>query len=243
MRIVWTREEKQALQHTLIDIIAFNRGMTNKELLSAAQAQCLPIERRQKITDQKVFTHKGMINEARETVARAAKRADTFTKPPEPPAPEPRKLDTLGQVFELFIDALADRIIDKMIKAKEEHEKANEPSITLEELDKTFDRLYPLWKNAPLEPNKPRRPTCLVIGLNGAQMESIKQRVKGVDFKFLSAEEAQSHYVSVKDHTVLMTKFINHQCQSKYRKHPNLHYCNGGVSELNTLLNGIFNKE
>ena len=40
-----------------------------------------------------------------------------------------------------------------------------------------------------------------------------------------------------------MTKFINHSVQGKYRKHPNLHYVNGGVSDLKTILHGIFRKE
>ena len=270
-RIVWTREEKRALQDCMTDICYVTPTMSNKGLFKHAQEEVIPYERRLKITDQRVFTYKAMINNARFVAEEHRKKAAAKPAPapaPEPPAPEPvRKLDTLGQVFELFIDALADRIMDKMIKAKQQHEEANEPSITLEELDKTFDRLYPEWKNAPLQKTedvaaarfeqlfgnpmeqlnkltiRKKKPTVLVIGLNGHQMECIKNYMPGLDFTFVTAEQAVSHNTMNKDHTILMTKFINHSVQNKYRKHPNLHYCNGGVSELRHQLHIVFHKE
>lgn len=255
MRIVWTKDEKRALLESMIDIIAFSPKLSNKEILRRAQEDVIPPDRRLTITDQRVFNYKGLIGQARDAVALAAKNPPRPRPLPvnlEPPAPEPRKLDTLGQVFELFIDALADRIMDKMIKAKQQHEEASEPTITQDELDKTFDRLYPLWKNSPLQPSpmeqlekltiRKKKPTALVIGLNGHQMECIKQSRPEVDFTFVTAEQAVSHYTINKDHTFLMTRFINHSVQNKYRKHPNLHFVNGGVSELKTLLHGIFNK-
>lgn len=247
MRIVWTKFEKQLVSDSLVHAFTDHPNAGNKQAFAMAQ-QALPYERRGKVTDQRVFTYKAMINAARNEAEkiRADKAKVVAAKPPEPPAPEPRKLDTLGQVFELFVDALADRIIDKMIKAKEEHESQKQPAASLdnlfggdplEQLDKVFDSLYPEFKKAPF-----RRPTALVIGLNGHQMESIRQARPEVDFKFLSAEDAISHSVSTRDHTFLMTRFINHSVQNKYRKHPNLHFVNGGVTELKTLLHGIFNK-
>lgn len=250
MRIVWTNFEKQLVSDSMVHFLVEHPSMTNKQVFASAQ-QALPYERRGKVTDQRVFSYKARINEARAAADKIrADRAKVVTAKPvdlPPPAPEPRKLDTLGQVFELFIDALADRIMDKMIKAKQQVEEQQKPQATgldnlfggdpLEQLDKVFDSLYPEFKKAPF-----RRPTALVIGLNGHQMESIKQSRPEVDFKFLSAEDAVSHCVSVRDHTFLMTRFINHSVQNKYRKHPNLHFVNGGVSELKTLLHGIFNK-
>lgn len=255
MRIVWTKDEKRALQDCMIDMCYVTPSYSNKGLLQRAQEEVIPYERRQKITDQKVFTYKAMINEAR---AKAEEHRAKVNKPkpvaaplPEP-TPEPvRKLDTLGEVFELFIDALADRIMDKLA-ARQPVEKTQ----TLEELNKTFDELYPEWKKAPLQPmpnpmemlnkltiRKPKRPTVLVVGLNGCQMETIKNYKPDLDYTFVTAEQAVSHYTFNKDHTILMTKFINHSVQGKYRKHPNLHYCNGGVSELKHMLQVIFHKE
>ena len=247
MRIVWTKEEKRALRDCMIDICYVTPMMSNKGLLQNAQEEVIPYERRSKITDQKVFTYKNMINEAR---AAAEKHRQNTIKPkpaPTPPpviAPEPvRKLDTLGEVFELFIDALADRIMDKMIAAKQQVEK---PELKEPTEQPTLERG---WLDAHLEkltirkPPVKKRPTVLIIGLNGCQMETIKTYKPDLDYTFATAEQAVSHYTFNKDHTILMTKFINHSVQAKYRKHPNLHYCNGGVSELKHMLQVIFHKE
>jgi len=43
----------------------------------------------------------------------------------------------------------------------------------------------------------------------------------------------------VRAHTVLMTKFINHSVQDKYRKAPKLHFVNGGMGELGEVLDSI----
>jgi hypothetical protein len=37
----------------------------------------------------------------------------------------------------------------------------------------------------------------------------------------------------------LMTKFINHSVQGKYRHAPNLRFCNGGITDLSIVLKGI----
>jgi hypothetical protein len=240
-RIVWTNFEKQLVSDSMVHFLVEHPSMTNKQVFASAQ-QALPYERRGKVTDQRVFSYKARINEARAAADKiiADRKKVVAAKPPEPPAPEPvRKLDTLGEVFELFIDALADRIIDKMIQAKQQVERQQEV-VTPDDLDKAFDSLYPLWKKSPA---KVKRPTALIIGLNGAQMECVKLSRPEVDFTFVSAEQAVSHTTLNKDHTFLMTKFINHSVQGKYRKHPNLHYVNGGVSDLKTILHGIFRKE
>ena len=247
MRIVWTKEEKRALRDCMIDICYVTPMMSNKGLLQTAQEEVIPYERRSKITDQKVFTYKNMINEAR---AKAEEHRVKTSKPkpvavpiPEP-TPEPvRKLDTLGEVFELFIDALADRIMAKLaatqpVEAPEP--KAEEPSVVLEKgwLDAHLEKL-----TIRAKPTKSYRPTVLVVGLNGCQMETIKTFKPDLDYTFVTAEQAVSMHTFNKDHTFLMTKFINHSVQGKYRKHPNLHYCNGGVSDLKHLLKVVFHKE
>lgn len=252
MRIVWTKDEKRALLDCMTDICYVTPTMSNKGLLKHAQEEVIPYERRAKITDQKVFTYKTMINEAR--IKAEEHRKKVAAKPAPAPAPEPtpepvRKLDTLGQVFELFIDALADRIMDKMIKAKQQHEEVKQPDEPLDSYvsEMAAARFKELFGNPMEQLNKltirKKKPTVLVIGLNGHQMECVKQGRPEVDFTFITAEQAVSQYTFNKDHTFLMTRFINHSVQNKYRKHPNLHFVNGGVTELKTLLHGIFNKE
>jgi hypothetical protein len=249
MRIVWTNFEKQLVSDSMVHFLVEHPSMTNKQVFASAQ-QALPYERRGKVTDQRVFSYKVRINEARAAADKilADRKKVVAAKPPEPPAPEPvRKPDTLGEVFELFIDALADRIIDKMIKAKQQVEERVEPEPKHDDLlDATFfgGRLMDQLKGLSIRtPAKVKRPTALVIGLNGAQMECVKLSRPEVDFTFVSAEQALSHSTLNKEHTFLMTKFINHSVQGKYRKHPNLHYVNGGVSDLKTILHGIFRKE
>lgn len=246
MRIVWTKEEKRALRDCMIDICYVTPMMSNKGLLQHAQEEVIPYERRQKITDQKVFTYKNMINDAR---AKAEEHRAKVNKPkpvaaplPEP-TPEPvKKLDTLGEVFELFIDALADRIMDKLAA----RQPVEEPAPKVEQTQPILERG---WLDAHLEkltirkPPVKKRPTVLVVGLNGCQMETIKTYKPDLDYTFVTAEQALSHYTFNKDHTILMTKFISHSVQGKYRKHPNLHYCNGGVSELKHMLQVIFHKD
>lgn len=246
-RIVWTNFEKQLVSDSMVHFLVDQPAMTNKQVFASAQ-QALPYERRGKVTDQRVFSHKARINEAREIAEklRADRKKVVAAKPPEP-APEPaRKLDTLGEVFELFIDALADRILDKMIAAKQQAEQLEKPltgnvsDIASNRFDELFGNPMAALNKLTIRPKK--RPTALVVGLNGAQIECVKRSRPEVDFTFVTAEQALSHNTFHKDHTLLMTKFINHSVQSKYRKHPNMHYCNGGVSELKTLLHGLFAK-
>lgn len=255
MRIVWTKEEKRALRDCMIDMCYVTPSYSNKGLLQRAQEEVIPYERRTKITDQKVFTYKNMINEARmEAEKHRIKQVQVKPAPVPEPVPVPMEYakPTIGDLFEQLLEAVVDRVIAKM--AVQPVEKTQ----TLEELSKTFDEMYGEWKKAPLQPTPSlmeqlskltirkqpvKKPTALIIGLNGHQMECIKQWRPEVDFTFVTAEQALSHYTINKDHTFLMTRFINHSVQSKYRKHPNLHYCNGSVSELKTLLHGIFNRQ
>ena len=264
MRIVWTKKEKLLVSDRMVHFLVNQPTLTNKQAFATAR-QALPYDRQGRVTDQRVFSYKALIKAARaaadkltaERKTQAGFGLQAATKPVEPPkqmpAPEPtpavRKLDTLGEVFELFVDALADRIIQRLEARTPEAKPAEPREHKLEDLfggdpmaqlDKVFDSLYPAFKKAP---TPPRKPTVLVIGLNGHQMECIKQSRPEIDFTFVTAEQALSHTTLTKDHTILMTKFINHSAQAKYRKHPNLHYCNGGVSDLKHMLQVIFHKE
>lgn len=246
-RVVWTHEEKKAVLDHMVYHLTANPTLTNKQVLQQSQT-ILPYERRVKVTDQRVFNHKERILKARTEAAKLRATADEpVTIVPGPIEPAPAPTPSIGSLFEQLVDAITQRVTDRVLARLSEQTEAL-PRATLDDafghpldkLDDIFNNLYPEFKKAPIVP---RKPSCLIIGLNGAQMQSIRDRVKHVDFKFLTAEEAVSHYKCVKDHTILMTKFLNHSAQGKYRKHPNLHYCNGGVSELNTLLNGIFKEQ
>ena len=244
-RVVWTNEEKRALRDCMIDICYVTPTMSNKGLLKHAQEEVLPYERRQKITDQKVFTHKAMIAGARK--AAETHRNKVNAPPPKKieivvpvaPEPPPLKIDTLGNLFELLVDAITDRVLEKL--------KVSEPvPVPTDTVEKGFgtgwlDELEKLSIRSKAA--RVKRPTVLVVGLNGCQVDAIKTHRTDIDFTLVTAEQALSHHTFHKDHTILMTKFINHSAQGKYRKHPNLHYCNGGVSDLKHMLQVIFHKE
>lgn len=241
-RVVWNNEEKKAVLDHMVYHLTANPTLSNKQVLQQSQT-ILPYERRGKITDQRVFAHKERILKARTLAAKARAMEDIAPAAPVP-VPMEHARPSIGQLFEQLVDALTERVLLQVTDRLKDRLTGDVSEIASNRLEELFgspmDQLDAMFET--LHPRKPRKPTCLVVGLNGAQMESIKRRVPHVDFKFLTAEEAVSHYKCSKDHTILMTKFINHSVQGKYRQHPNLHYCNGGVTELNNLLNGVFSK-
>lgn len=240
-RVVWTNEEKRTVLDSMIAFLVKNPTLTNKQVLQQGQS-VLPYERRGKITDQRVFANKQRIMDARLLAAKVRAEQDVAPVPAPVAIPMEHARPSIGDLFEQLVDALTERVLTQVTDRLKDRLTGDVSEIASNRLDELFghpmDKLDAMFD--AMHPPKPRKPTCLVVGLNGAQMESIKRRVPQVDFKFLTAEEAVSHYTCTKDHTVLMTKFLNHSAQGKYRKHPNLHYCNGGVTELNNLLNGVF---
>ena len=242
MRIVWTKEEKRALRDCMIDMCYVTPTMSGKALLRDAQEEVIPYERRHVITDQRVFNYKALIAEARKAADdHRAKTSKPKAVPlPVAPEPPPLKIDTLGNLFELLVDAITDRVLEKLKASAETPgptpvaEQQGFGTGWLDELEKLSIRR---------KETRVKRSTVLVVGLNGCQVDAIKTYKPDLDFTFVTAEQALSHYTFHKDHTILMTKFINHSAQGKYRKHPNLHYCNGGVTDLKHLLKVIFHKE
>ena len=255
-RIVWTNFEKQLVSDSMVHFLVDQPTMTNKQVFASAQ-QALPYERRGKVTDQRVFSYKARINEARIAAdkIRADRKKVVAAKPPEP-APEPIAPPTfeatLGGIFEQLVDAITERVMlqvttrlkDRLagdvsvIAEQRMNELFSDPT---EELDRIFDRMYPPKPKAPCR--VANLPTVTIIGLNGQQIDAIKSSYPRAMYCFMTAQEAKTRPVQFNDHVILMTKFINHSVQTKYRKHPNLHYCNGGVSDLKHQLQIIFHKE
>jgi hypothetical protein len=246
MRVVWTRAEKDEVFGNMIQVAVDRPHLASKDLMREAQ-QVLPSHRKTVVSDQRVFTYKKMIEGAREAAAKI--RANRKTE--EQPAPvqpviepelrkEPSLADQLNGILNLIADKVADRVMERVQQQLrlEIVTESPKPEAVLEK--GWLDDLMAL--SIRKQPPKHRKTTCLIVGLNGAQIETIQQHKPDVDFTFVTGEQALSHHTFNKDHTILMTKFINHGVHSKYRKHPNMHYCNGGVSELKTLMNGIFGR-
>jgi hypothetical protein len=244
MRIVWTREEKDLVLQGMIEAAVDKPFLSPKDLMSKGQ-QALPSHRKVVINDQRVFNYKQMIQAARDAATKI-KQARTEAPAPVQPVIEPelRKEQSLADQLNGILNLIADKVADRVMERVQQQLRVEivtegpKPEAVLEK--GWLDDLMAL--SIRKQPPKHRKTTCLIVGLNGAQIETIQQHKLDVDFTFVTGEQALSHHTFNKDHTILMTKFINHGVHSKYRKHPNMHYCNGGVSELKTLMNGIFGR-
>ncbi len=224
-KIFWTKSERALVNEALVETFSANPNLTRREALTRAQL-VLPFERRRKMTDQVAFNEGKVIDAARDT---ARTKPQPTPEPVSAPAPEP--VNPLLKIFDDLLDALADRIAERL-----------RPQMTVTEvkqrIDAEFDTQFKRYK-VEVKPANPRKPTVLIIGLNGTQMARVSDSYLDVKFTFMTAEEAVSRNRANADHTILMTKFINHSVQNKYRQVPNLHYCNGGVSDLGTLMHII----
>lgn len=224
-RIVWSTEEKAAHYERLVSLFKGNPGLNSKVAFREAQ-DVIAYDRHRKITDGTVFTHKVMLQKAR---AEAKQRLAPQPVAPEPVAAEPA--NPLLKIFDDLLDLLADRIAERL-----------RPQMTFtevkEQVNAEFDTQFRRYK-AEVTPAKPRKLSVLIVGLNGCQMSVVTNKYADIKFTFMTGEEAVSRNRLSADHTILMTKFINHSAQGKYRAAPNLHYCNGGVTDLSTLMHVI----
>ena len=223
-RIHWSASERALINQALTEAFIASPMLTRREALSRAQL-VLPYERRRKVTDQTAFNERVVIEAARVAALKAPKPEPT---PVSAPVVEQPPVNPLLKIFDDLLDALADRIAERL-----------RPQMTQAEVKQhigaEFDTQFKRYK-VEATPPKPRKPSVLIIGLNGVQMTSVNRSYPEIKFTFMTGEEAVSRNQFHADHTILMTKFINHSAQNKYRQAPNLHYCNGGVSDLTTML-------
>lgn len=235
-RVVWTNDEKKAIFARMEEYFRMHPNGLRKDALREAQS-VLNSSRWIVVTDQRVFNYKDRIE-----IARANARKKKIEKPVEAPAaiptppPEPERKETpterLAGMFEQLLDILADKVADR---------------VYLKMLDAPVAA-------APVAPHRPKhdprpvpshisgipRPGVLVIGLLPAQAHHVSQMYYDrLDMSFFTAEEAVTFSKLTRAHTILMTKFINHSVQDKYRKSPALHFCNGGVAELMGILDKL----
>jgi hypothetical protein len=249
-RIVWTNVEKGAVFTRMMFEFLQRPLLTRKEALRLAQS-VLPSDRWVVITDQRVHTYRDRIDIARQKALQESRKKPE--KPVEtpaailapPPAPERKESTTerLAQAFERLLDIVADAVAQKVAERLT-------PPISREELTRHVNQQfgaefakYPRPRHDPRpipHPTGQAKPGVLVIGLLPTQVNSVSLMVgHQLDLTCYTAEMAVNRPPLVRAHTVLMTKFISHVVQEKYRKSPRLHFCNGGVSELVAILDSI----
>jgi hypothetical protein len=188
-----------------------------------------------KITDQRVFNYKERIDIARQQAGLKLR-----AKPPEAveapapilapaPAPEPKETPKkrLADILELLLDVVAESVAAR---------------VQLKMVDTPPPEPQPTHNPQPIpHPTGYAKPGVLVIGLIPAQAHYVSNLLADkLDLYFFTAEDAVHRPKIVRAHTVLMTKFISHAVQDKYRKSPKLHFCNGSVAVLVGLLEKIY---
>ncbi len=227
-RVVWTKDEKRVVEAGLVDAFLKYATMGRVEALRIAQQQ-LPMERRGKITHQRAFAHKAMIERA----MHIAKHSRT-TKPAAPPTPPPViEPPTIGALFEQLIERITDQVYER-VNARLRKDFGQEAE---RQFDREFAKHNVDLRRAMVDSPvvKPRRPRCLIIGLLPAQAQTVEMDFRGcnVDLVFLTADEAKSRDWPGADHVFLMTKFVSHSVQNKlYTVTMNRSLVNGGVSDL-----------
>jgi len=93
---------------------------------------------------------------------------------------------------------------------------------------------------------KKKLPKRLIVGLIAEQKHSIKSEFKDVyDLRFHNASDDSTQVLQERcanvDEVILMTKFINHKHQDLVKKSgAPFSFCNGGVSELQKMLEAEF---
>jgi len=94
---------------------------------------------------------------------------------------------------------------------------------------------------------KPRLLSIVVLGIQPAQGNIVRDayRGRGVVFDFYDSDAAAKREVVQRDVIILMTKFISHSVQERWRpavardNFACLVYCNGGVTELCAEINNV----
>ena len=218
-KIFWSRQEWSQLESVAVELLVDKPFLNDRELMASAQA-CLPEERRRKMSPSVTYTNKARLDAWRQKGAEARKLRSQAAEEPKLPVGKPDAFgmhSSLLELLELFADKLAEKLAQRI-------------SVQVNTQTRTTTRHDP----TPKSPAAPSRPTVLIVGLLGSQCHQIRNSFAHLlDITCISAEEAKSRGAAQhKDNTILMTKFISHAATQKYREHPNLKLCNGGMSQL-----------
>ena len=243
-RIFWTDEERNQIHHRMIEIYSEGRYRDRSTILLKAQ-QVLPIDRRRKLYPSMLYKLSGWIDTAKAeayTQARNKKLTEVALETAAPalaPAPAPAPVElSLGELFERLVNEVTRRVTAEVRQALAEQRPPAVPVQTPAPLVVTTGYIQPV-ESVEKPPKRERKTSVLIIGLNGQQITVTKQNNDDLDIICMTPEESLSRSPIRAEYTVLMTKFINHSVQGKYRHAPNLRFCNGGVTDLSIVLKGI----
>jgi len=234
-RTVWTDLEKKAIFARMEEYFRMHPNGLRKDAMREAQS-VLDSSRWIVVTDQRVFNYKDRIE-----IARANARKKNAGKALEAPAaiqappPEPERKETpterLAAIFEQLLDVLADKVADRMAERMAAMPAPQfQPGISVTEH-------RPRHNPEPVSQPRQCRPGVLILGLLPQTGEQLRREFgHRLDIQWYDSDDASKRNVHPMANVVLMTKFINHSIQERWRKAGVLHYCNGGQSELRQRL-------
>jgi hypothetical protein len=191
------------------------------------------------ITDQRVFNSKMAIERAQAQAAAFSRRGDQPKPEKAPPAPAPINAPTpapkakedpsggLVEAFERLLDAIADRVADRVAER-----------VLLQLPQATPARTT--MPAPPLLMHRPPRPGVWLLGVQPAMGYHLREKYhERLDIDYLDSDEAAKRAPSPRAHIVMMTRFVSHVVQERWKKQGTLHYCNGGLSALETILDSL----
>ena len=236
-RIHWTDEERRIVFNRMVEIYAEGRSSSRENILIKAQTS-LPLGRRRKVYPAMLSNLKSWMESAKSesyTQSRDRKLTEVAVAAKvEAPAPQPVELG-ISELLEKLFDQLAQRVATEVMSGISEQ---------LSALQKTHQDPRPVIVNQTApggwpQTSKSRRKRVTIIGLRGQQMSVIKQKYQDIDFTFLDVDDAVGRIPCEAGWTIMMTKFINHSVYAKYRNAPNMRHCNGGISDLSSIIQSI----
>jgi hypothetical protein len=238
-RIRWDVQERTAIYNRLVELYSEGKFSSRDNILRAAQS-VLPPERRRKIYPVMLYKLKDWMESARIESYNAA-RDRKLTQVAAASKPTPVEEPSLSDLLDKLVDQLAKRVATEVMLNVSQYLSAPQKV----KPNDTFQREQPVAEVSPIDttskPAKSKRMRVTVIGLKGQQMSAVERKHPDIDFTFMDTEEAKSRSAVEGECTILMTRFINHAAYKKYRQAPNMKHCNGGVSDLSTIIYAIRN--
>lgn len=225
-KIFWNKAEIAALRESL-ETQFFNEPLLRKDVALSRAQNVLEVSRRRKLHASAIYRYRGMVEEAR-LAAAERRRSVAKTPAPEPqapPAPAPAPVappDLLRAILDPILEALVEKIVRRLV---------------VQVADAAPAAALRLKHNPePAPQHRAPRIGVLVIGLLPSQANTVIDVFPNLELTCLTSEEALKREPLRRAYTILMTKFISHSVQDRYRKAQNLRLCNGGVSELTEML-------
>ncbi len=226
-KIFWTPQESETLHKEMVRLLRANPLLRKEQVLTQAQ-QVLPDGRRRKMGNSTVYRYRNWVDLARKEAKEQPPTSPT-QEPAAAPAAAPAPVDHLRAILDGFLEALADKIVERI-------------ELRAQDFGGGVQEAYMLRLKhdpQPIPEQRAERLKVLVVGLLNQQAQTIIRSFPNLEVTCLTTEEALKRDVLHRSYTILMTKFINHSVQDKYRKAPSLRLCNGGVSELSAMLKSI----